>query len=264
MKLASLIAVRRNRAVWNDPLRRYRTLVSFSETEEDGGKDLSTAARRVSDPQLRMHLERHAKDEVRHAALFRARAAEVKDLAASGAHGADESDRAYDLSRGRPGLELDAHGFFNAGLFDEMGEVAYIAMLHVAECRAAEMFEIQHAAAVGDEETQAVFTEILRDEKYHVSYTGKILDQWRAQGRELEVERALKSARGSRFMSAWKRLGVRSGAGFSQFLLFLTYWTVLLPFGLLTRLTKTKSGWQGEPASGTRAKGLDGSTRSQY
>jgi hypothetical protein len=236
-------ARRRNRAVWRDPVRRFLTLQSFAETEEDGGKDLQAAARRISDPDLRQHIERHAKDEVRHASLFRHRAAAVHDSAGSGLSGSGASDRAYDLSRGRRG-ELDAHGFANAGLADELGEVAYVCMLHVAEQRAAELFTMHHALTAHDPATQAVFEEILKDEKYHVAYTGKFLDAWRAEGREREVREGLKAARGSRFVGSWKRLGVRSAAGFSRMLMRVFYWTLLVPFGLVARRSSARAGWQ--------------------
>ena len=92
--------------------------------------------------------------------------------------------------------------------------------------------------------TQKLFKRISQDEKYHVSYTGKILDRWRAEGREREVEEALKEARRSRFFGAWKRLGVRSGAGFGKAVMFVFYWTLLLPMGLLSRGRKNSVGWQ--------------------
>ena len=229
------LALRRSRSIWTDSVRRYRTLQSFSETELDGGKDLSLAARRVSDADLRLHLERHAKDEERHAALFRTRAAEVKADAARGALAEDESDRAWDISRGRGAHDGDAHGFFHAGLFDELGEVAYVAMLHVAECRAAELFALHRDGAASDPQTQRIFEEILKDEKYHVAYTKKFLDKWSAQGRTSEVSRGLRAAKGSRLLGAWRRLGLRSGATFSRAVLLVLYWTLLLPFGLLAR-----------------------------
>jgi len=245
MNLKQQLEARRHRAVWVDPVRRYRTLQSFSETEEDGGKDLMTAAKRVSDPDLRTHLLRHADDERRHAEMFRRRAAEVRDLAAdTAAPGGDVSERAYDLSGARPGLELDAHGFFNAGLCEELGEVAYVAMLHVAEQRAAALFEMHSALNEHDPETKAVFDAILKDEKYHVSYTGVFLDKWRAQGREREVEDGLSAAKSSRFIGAWKRLGVRSAGSFSRAVLFVMYWTVLAPFGLLAGRRKASSDWE--------------------
>jgi rubrerythrin len=252
MNFKQHLEARRHRGVWRDPVRRYRTLQSFSETEEDGGKDLVTAAKRVLDADLRMHLLRHADDERRHAEMFRRRAAEVRDLAAdNAAPGGDVSERAYDLSGARPGLELDAHGFFNAGLCEELGEVAYVAMLHIAEKRAATVFEMHSSLNDHDPETKAVFDEILKDEKYHISYTGVFLDKWRAQGREREVDEGLSAAKSSRFLGAWKRLGVRSAGSFSRAVLFVMYWTVLAPFGLLSGRRKAAFDWQAplEPVS---------------
>jgi rubrerythrin len=230
----SIFARWKSRRVWADPYRKYRTLASFSETEDDGGKDLVRAARRVRDPELRAHIERHASDEVRHARLFRTRAAEVASEFNLAAHGGDVPDLPYDLARKRPGLEMDAHGFFNAGLIDELGELEYVAMLHVAERRAAELFEMHASLNASDAKTRAVFEEILRDEKYHVAYTRTFLEKWTRQGRGAEVDRALKDARGSRFFGAWKRLGIRSAAGLSRALLFVMYWTLLAPFGLVS------------------------------
>lgn len=227
----------RARAVWSDPQRKLRTLESFGETEEDGGRDLEVAARRVVDQDLRKHLLRHAEDEKRHAALFRKHASDLRAKTAQVARTADESE-AYDLSRGRKGHEIDAHGFFRAGLIDEMGEVAYVAMLHVAEQRAAETFALHRRLTLDDPELTASFDEILRDEKYHVAYTQRFLEKWEAEGRAREVEVGLRDARASRLIGAWRRLGVRSGAGFSQVVLFIFYYTVLAPFGLFARAKK--------------------------
>jgi rubrerythrin len=239
MDLAARLRARRSRAAWTDPARKRRTLESFAVTEEDGGRDLAAAARRVSDPELRGHLERHARDERRHAGLFRARAAQLP-----GAAPAEEPDRPRDLSRGRRAGELDAHGFLNAGLIDELGEVEYVAMLHVAERRAAELFQLHAALNEDDPRTRAVFEEILVDERYHVAYTGRFLERWRAEGRGAEVRRALREARGSRALGAWKRLGARSAAGFGRALLYVVYWTLLVPFGLLARRHRHEPGWR--------------------
>jgi rubrerythrin len=238
LSLAAALARWKHRGAWSDPARKLRTLESFAETEEDGGRDLEVAARHAADPDLRGHLLRHADDEKRHAALFRKHAAELKARIARAARDAEESDRAYDLSRGRKGHEVDAHGFFRAGLIDELGDVAYVAMLHVAEERAAKVFALHRGLNQDDPELRATFEEILRDEKYHVAYTQRFLERWREQGKAPEVERGLRSARGSRFIGAWKRLGVRSAAGFAHVLLFVLYWTVLLPFGIAARLAR--------------------------
>lgn len=240
--LTKLRSSGRLKAVWHDPDRAYKTLCSFSETERDGGKDLERAARRVSDPELRGHLERHARDEVKHADLFHTRALELANEFALTTHGDETADKPYDLSRGRPGLELDAHGFFSAGLIDELGDLEYIAMLHVAEERAAELFTVQSSLTDHDPKTKAIFEEILIDEKYHVAYTKTFLDKWRHEGREREVSNALKTARDSRLLGAWKRLGLRSAGGFGRVLLFVFYWTLVLPFGFIARLRKPATG----------------------
>ena len=251
-----LLARRRSRAIWTDPVRRYRTLQSFSETEEDGGKDLLAAAARVTDPDLRTHLLVHAKDEARHAELFRRRAAEVRDEAGAAAGERTGSERVFDLGRNRDG-EIDAHGFFSASMFDDMGEVAYVAMLNVAEQKAASLFQLHHDLTQHDLGTRAVFAEILKDEKYHVSYTGKFLERWRSEGRGREVDEGLKAARSSRFMGAWKRLGLRCGAGLSRGLFRVMFWTVVVPFGLLAGRQHPAPGWHGPSGS-------DGDTRGQY
>lgn len=224
----------RDAAVWRDPARKLRTLESFAETEADGGHDLEVAARRTENDELRAHLLRHAADERRHAELFREAAERHRAKVGLSAHDQGESDRNTHLAAGR-GDGLDAHGFFQAGLIDELGEVSYIAMVHVAEQRAAATFE-HHRALVGDDvDLACIFDSILKDEKYHCAYTERFLEQWRKQGRGKEVDEALSSARRSRALGAWRRLGLRSGAHFSRALLFVLYWTLLLPFGLVAR-----------------------------
>ncbi|MFN0242840.1 MAG: ferritin-like domain-containing protein [Planctomycetota bacterium] len=232
------------RELWNDPERRIRTLESFSKTEEDGGLDLLAAARRVGDPELKKSLEVHARDERRHAELFRRRASELRAQAASTPRTGEDSMRAYDLVRGRAATDVDAHGFFTAGLCDELGDVAYVAMLHVAEKRAAAVFEQHRDAVPDDAATRAIFEEILNDEKFHVSYTGNFLKQWRKQGRSHEVKAALRRAKGSRFIGAWKRFGARSAGSFGRAVLWIMYWTLLLPFALFARKRKTPGGFR--------------------
>ena len=234
-----LLSRTRNRRAWSEPARKLRTLESFAATEEDGGRDLEVAARRVSDPELRAHLARHAADEVRHAALFHARAAELRSELALPARDALEPDRAYDLARHRS-HELDAHGFLRADLSEEHGEIAYVAMLHVAERRAAELFRVHRDLNQGDTVLRETFEEILRDEKYHVAYTGRFLERWRAEGRGREVDSGLRLARGSRFIGAWKRLGLRSTTGFAHAVLWVVYWLFLWPFALAGRASRTR------------------------
>jgi bacterioferritin (cytochrome b1) len=239
---------RRLRAVWSDPVRKLRTLESFANTEADGGRDIAAAARGASDPELRAHLTRHAADENRHAQMFHQRALALRDDVGTAALTRDEGERRFELGQER--ADLDQHGFLRAGLFDELGEVAYVAMLHVAERRAAQLFHTHRELTRDDPTTSAVFADILRDEKYHVAYTGTILDKWRKEGRATEVSAALASARGSRFLGAWKRAGARMGAHASRTLLVVLSFTLLSPVGWLASRTKATRGWIQRPKRG--------------
>jgi len=230
--------------VWADPSRALATLESFARTEEDGGRDIATAARRVTDVELRGHLERHARDEVRHAELFRRRARELRESGVGGADATAGSEKGYDLSRGRPSAEVDAHGFFRVGLLDELGELPYVAMLHVAEQRAARLFDIHARLTRDDPPTHEIFREILRDERYHVAWTAAMLERWRQRGDADAVRRALKTARTGRAMGAWKRAGARAGVGFGRVLMLVTWVTLMVPFGLVARRRRGgESGW---------------------
>ena len=255
MNLKTLPLRLRSRATWADPARTLATLESFARTEEDGGRDIATAARRVVDGELRGHLLRHAQDELKHADLFRRRASELRGAGIAEAGSEAKGARAYDLTRGRPTSEVDAHGFFKVGLLDELGEVPYVAMLHVAERKAADLFTLHRDLTRGDPATCAIFEEILRDEHYHVAWTAAMLKRWRESGRESEVKGALKAARTSRFMGGWKRLGARSAAGFGRAVMMVAYLTLLLPFGLAARRRRAgEIGWSGgTPRDGARA-----------
>lgn len=244
MKLFDYLSMPRYRALWKDPVRKVRTLESFGMTEDDGGRDLLSAAKRVTDPELLHHIVRHGKEEMMHGELFRARAAELR--AASQVEGGvreDFSDKGSDMLRARE-VEVDGHGFYDGSLFDSMGEVAYVAMVHVVEQRAMATFELHKRCLTDDPQTTALFERLAVDEKYHVSYTGKILERWRKEGRAREVDRALKEARRSNFLGKWKRLGVRSAGGFGRVFLHILYWTAMVPIGLMSKGREYPRGWR--------------------
>jgi len=240
-----LLEFSRARAAWSDPERKLKTLESFARTEADGGRDIVAAQRIVQDQELKKHLERHASDELRHADLFHRRAAELRAQGVAATR-EEVSDRPYDLSltRGKLAASTDGHGFLRFALADELGEVGYVAMLHVAEKRAAKLFRTHQRYLAHDPETRAIFASILKDEHYHVAYTGSMLKKWKREGRGAEVKRALSLARGSRFFGAWKRVGARSAAGLSRAILAVMYFTVLLPIGVLARGRIRNGGWR--------------------
>jgi hypothetical protein len=253
---------RRYRAVWSDPARKARTLESFSQTEANGGYDITAAAKRATNLDLRRHLERHAQDEVRHSELFRVRAVELHAAGVGKQGDAGLSDRSANLdTRESPDGEggFDAHGFLPGSGLDDVGEVTYVARLHVAEKEAARLFALHRDLNKDDPATAAIFESILKDETYHVSWTGGFLERWRKEGRRKEVKAALSEAKGSRLLGAWKRLGVRSAAGFGKLTMLAFYYTALAPFGLIARGKEPAGKWK-DPRSGAGTNEL----RSQY
>jgi hypothetical protein len=226
--------IRRHRALWRDRGRALRTLESFAQTEERGGADLEAAAARVRDPELRRHFELHARDELRHAQLFRARAAGLRAEVAGESEGS--------LVRVLHDARAD-HGFPSATSIDALGEVAFVALLHVAELRAAATFEEHRAALEAADPLHGVLDEILADEKYHCAYTARALERWSSVGRRAEVEAALRTARANRHATSWRRLGVRSASGLSVLAMVLFYWTVFPLLGLWARRRVGRTAW---------------------
>jgi len=223
---------------WRDPVRVAATLASFALTEAEGARDIAAALRRVNDRWLIEHLRRHAEDEKRHAELFSIRVAELRREHA--AIIARPIEPRFDRDRPRTTTSRDpaarnAHGFLPGAFIESAGEVAYLAMLHVAETRAAELFTKLAEVTAHDPKTQAVFRAIVKDEHYHVSYTKAALDRYRASGRGNDVALALAEASGNRRRAAWRRLGSRAGATFGRVVLRVSYFTVLAPFAWLAK-----------------------------
>ena len=69
----------------------------------------------------------------------------------------------------------------------------------------------------------------------------------------------MRRAKGSRFIGAWKRFGARSAGSFGRVVLWILYWTLLLPFGLIAKGRVAPGGWRARTTHGT----LD-PLRSQY
>ena len=61
------------------------------------------------------------------------------------------------------------------------------------------------------------------------------------------MKEALDDAKGSRFLGAWKRLGIRSAGSFGRVVMWVLYFTLLLPFALIARGTRQTGEWQESP-----------------
>ncbi len=210
-----------HRWVWSDPERRARKLFRFADTEEDGGRDLARAAERTGDPLLRRLFLRHAEDEQRHGQLFRRRGRELF-AALPGGSGAPSFEANW-LSPGERGLD-------DLRVEDEH-DGSLLAFLHLSEKAAAGRFALYRDVLGKDRVTSEVFTAVLADEAFHMSYTKKQLFR-------LEPRRAgqrLWMGRASRLFKAYLRLALALASVLGTVVLLLQYFLLLPLFALLAK-----------------------------
>jgi len=207
-----------HRWIWADAGRRARKLLTFAETEADGGRDLARAAELPRDPLLRRLYLLHAQDEQRHADLFARRGRELVAL-----HGAAPLVEANWLAPGERGLD-DVR-------VEQHKDEALLAFLHLSESAAAGRFAAYAEVLEADARTREVFSRILKDEVFHMTYTRRQLA--RLAPRDQGVR--LWQARAGRMFSAYLRIAVALASLFGQALLTLQYFVLLPPFAALAR-----------------------------
>jgi hypothetical protein len=219
-----------HRFIWRDAERRARKLLSFAETEADGGRDLIRAAELTHDPTLRRLYLIHACDEERHAALFRGRGEVLLSSL---------SKRAF------PVLQLDWISPGERGLDDlrveRESDASLLAFLHLSEKAAARHFAAYRDVTGRDPKTSEVFAEVVRDETFHMNYTLSQLTRIAPERRPMLLWRA-------RFGRLWKgylRLMSALADAIGTVILTLQYFILLPPFALLAKSTAKKEpcGW---------------------
>jgi len=219
-----------HRWIWSDAHRRARKLLRFGETEADGGRDLARASELTSDPRLRRLFLRHAEDEQRHAQMFRARAIAVLLPLPSRTGSSLEANWLAPGERGLDDLRVDRER-----------DDTLLAFLHLSERAAAARFKIYEKALTSDPKTQQVFSDILRDEEFHMNYTRRELVRvspkkhgWR-----------LFSARAHRLWKAYLRLATALAGVLGGLLLVVQYFVILPLFALLAKRAARKEpeGW---------------------
>ena len=229
------------RWVWLDTARRARKLLRFSETEADGGRDLIRAAEVTSDAVLRRHFLRHARDEQRHAELFRGRgAALLRGLPAAPPGSRYRADWLAPGERGLDDLRVD-----------DLEVGALLAFLHLSEKSAAEDFAHYRDVLQHDPPTRVVFEEILRDETYHMNYT--LSQLVRVSPRH--HRRLLWRARLGRVWKGYLRLATAFAGGISWLILTVLYFTLLVPFAYFAKRSARRepAGWRPVSAERNRA-----------
>lgn len=216
--------------VWDDPRRRARKLLRFAETEADGSRDLSRAAELTGDGLLRQLYLRHASDEQRHAELFRKRG---RALIRSLPRAAEVGFEANWFAPGERGLDD-----LRVGRDDD---ASLLAFLHLSEKAAAGRFALYQEVLTADPETQAVFSAILRDEIFHMTYTHQQLT--RVAPRKWSAR--LWKARLGRLWKAYLRLAAAVAGLLGTLMLLLQYALLLPPFAFLSRRNARREpqGW---------------------
>lgn len=220
-----------HRLVWADPRRRARKLLQFAEVEAEGARDLFRAAETVRDPILRRRFFIHAKDEVRHAGLFRARG-----LALRRTIGRPGPDRALG-----DGLIPGERGFDDLEVEKESA-ASLLAFIHLSECAAARAFATYGAVLGHDPETRAVIERIARDEEGHMRYSRAELGRVAPD----RVRRALWAARSRRLWRAYLRFALIVADMISRLILTILYFLLLPPFAWVAKRAARREapGWR--------------------
>jgi len=209
-----------HRWIWSDAHRRARKLLRFCETEADGGRDLARASELTTDPRLRRLYLRHAEDELRHADMLRHRAIAVLMALPPRSVSSFEANWLAPGERGLDDLRID-------GERDD----ALLAFLHLSERAAAGRFKIYEKALASDPQTQQLFSDILRDEEFHMNYTRRELVRvspkkhgWR-----------LFWARAHRLWKGYLRLAMALAGVLGGLMLMIQYFVILPVFALLAK-----------------------------
>ena len=217
--------------VWRDPVRRGHRLLRFAEVEADGGRDLARAAELTADPKLRRLYLRHARDEQRHAEIFRRRGTELLRAYSREAAPAWQPDWLAPGERGLDDVSVEAGG-----------DGPLLAFLHLSEAAAARSFVTYREAVSHDGETRTVFATILKDEEFHMTYTRHELARVSPKNQGWLLWKA-------RFERLWKgylRLAVAIAGVMGAIILTLQYF-VLLPLFALGAMRAAKhepDGWR--------------------
>jgi len=228
--------------VWLDTARRARKLLRFAETEADGGRDLVRAAEVTPDPLLRRLFLFHARDEQRHAELFRRRGAGLLHALSGPSRSGYRADWLAPGERGLDDLRIE-----------QLEDGALLAFLHLSEKSAAADFASYRDVLERDPSTRAVFEEVLRDEAYHMKYTLSQLVRVSPERHRLLLWRA----RVSRLWKGYLRLAIALAAVISGLILTILYFALLPPFAYLAKRAARQepTGWL--PVSSERNASLD-------
>ena len=215
--------------IWSNPQRRARKLLEFAEVEASGGRDLVRAAELTPDPRLRARYLHHARDEARHADMFRAQGRALRGSLTEG----ESNGLARWAAPGEQGMDgLDLAQETDADL---------LAFLHLSESAAARDFARYARAVRGDGATSSLFRRILRDEDHHMRYTHAELVRVAPR----RSRRLLWWARLRRLWKAYLRFATALAGLIAGVVLTLQYFLLLPPFAWAAKRAarRERPGW---------------------
>jgi hypothetical protein len=217
--------------VWRLPGRSSIKMAGFSHTEAGSGLDMLAACEETPRRDMRAKYFRHALDELKHAGMFRKRS-----LALASAR------------KSRAAAVLDDSGFIrdhginmSTSLFSQLGEIEFLAFVWIAEKRGAQQFDVYADLMKHDSDTQAMFEEIGKDERFHIAYSRAELDKYASEGLNKDVRRAVFRVRRRRYLEAWLRFSRVLGDIMSSLWLWLLYFLVIGPSAVFARLIEKPS-----------------------
>lgn len=218
------------RLAWNNARLRARNLLRFAETEAEGGRDLVRAAESTRDPVLRRRFILHARDEQRHAEIFRRRGVAILRTLPPSSRGLTPVEWPTPGERGLDDLQVGRES-----------DASLLAFLHLSEKAAAEDFANYRDILENDPETQTVFDEILRDETLHMTYTLAQLTRIAPKTSGWVLWRA----RLGRLWKAYLRIAGAVSGLVSGVILTVLYFLVLPAFAWLARAAERREppGW---------------------
>lgn len=224
MSLTATLARLLNPLVWRRTGHAARKLHGFALAEHGSMLDLRLAARRTDSPARAAAYLRHADDETRHAQMFAKRARQLAREAGLAPLGHVRADTEQ--------------------LFANLGELDFLAFVHVGEARAIEQFHayIDYFEAHGRERDASLFATILVDERRHADYTRELLLE--LAGGEAGARRALRRVRRWEAWRTWLRSG-RFLAERVYVLTMLLVYVLAAPLGVLVRVARPiVRGWR--------------------
>jgi hypothetical protein len=229
--------------VWKIPSRRPIKMAGFSHTEAGSSLDMLAAAEAAQTPDLRKKFFRHAMDEFRHARLF----AERSLALASGGKATDVlEDPEYLLSHGIKGQQ---------SLYEKLGELDFLTFVWLHEKQAGRQFKIYAELMKKDPNSLAMFTEICRDEAFHVDYSRRELDRIARTAGEKLVQASERRLRLQGIRDGFLRASHGFGTLAASFWLLLLYVVAFGSFSPITRkLAVEKKGFVATPGSLARAR----------